>query len=116
MMQISRTVPGLILTIMLVLGAATFGQATPPPNPMHPSFKLLDTQGKIIRQAGMEPDQQKTCGQCHDTNFIAGHTLPAHQQNHVSCLSCHFECDQPPECGKVTWTAEDFEPDGMLKR
>ena len=116
MMQISRTVPCLILTLILVLGVATLSPATPPPNPMHPSFKLLDAQGKIIRQAGMEPDQQKTCGQCHDTNFIAGHTLPAHQQKNISCLSCHFECEKSLDCGKVTFTAEAFEPDGMLKR
>ena len=64
----------------------------------------------------MEPDQQKTCGQCHDTAFIAGHTIPAHQQKNISCLSCHFECEKSIDCGKVTFTAEAFEPDGMLKR
>ena len=116
MIQISRTVPCLILTLILVLGAATLSPATPPPNPMHPSFQLLDAQGKIIRQAGMEPDDQKTCGQCHDTTFIAGHSIPAHQQKNLSCLSCHFECEKSLDCGKVTFTAEAFEPDGMLKR
>jgi thiosulfate reductase cytochrome b subunit/mono/diheme cytochrome c family protein len=116
MIQISRTVPCLILTLILVLGAATLSPAAPPPNPMHPSFQLVDAQGKIIRQAGMEPDDQKTCGQCHDTTFIAGHSIPAHQQKNLSCLSCHFECEKSLDCGKVTFTAEAFEPDGMLKR
>jgi thiosulfate reductase cytochrome b subunit/mono/diheme cytochrome c family protein len=116
MIQISRTRSCLILTMILVLGAATISPATPPPNPLHPTFQLLDPRGKIIRQAGMEPDQEKTCGQCHDTAFITGHTIPAHQQKNISCLSCHFECDKAIECGKVTWSAEAFEPDGMLKR
>jgi len=116
MMQISRIVSSLILTMMLVLGSSTLSPAAPPPNPMHPSFQLLDAQGKIIRQAGMEPDQNKTCGQCHDTAFIAGHTIPAHQEKNISCLACHFECDTVIDCGKVTWTVDDFEPDGKLKR
>jgi thiosulfate reductase cytochrome b subunit/mono/diheme cytochrome c family protein len=116
MMQISRPRSILILTLFLVLGAASLSLATPPPNPMHPSFQLLDAQGKIIRQAGMEPDEPKTCGQCHDTTFIAGHSIPAHQQKNLSCLSCHFECEKSLDCGKVTFTAEAFEPDGMLKR
>ena len=116
MMQMSRTMPCLIFTVILVFGAVTLSPAVPPPNPIHPSFQLLDAQGKIIRQAGIEPDQDKTCGQCHDTAFIAGHTIPAHEQRNISCLTCHFECDKPYECGKVTWSPEAFEPDGMLKR
>ncbi len=116
MMQISRPMSCLVLTLVLVLGIATLSPGTPPPNPMHPPFQLLDAQGKIIRQAGMEPDEQKTCGQCHDTTFIAGHTIPAHQQKNISCLSCHFECEKSLDCGKVTFTAEAFEPNGMLKR
>lgn len=116
MMQLSCARLGMIFTIILVLGAATISLAAPPPNPLHPSFQLLDPQGNIIRQAGMEPDQEKTCGQCHDTAFIVGHTIPAHQQRNISCLSCHFECDKAIECGKVTWTDDAFEPNGMLKR
>ena len=46
MMQISRTVSCLILTVILVLGAATLSSAVPPPNPMHPSFQLLGCPGQ----------------------------------------------------------------------
>ena len=115
MLQMIRAVFCLIFTAFLVLGVATLSQAAKP-NPMHPSFQLLDAQGNIIRQAGLEPDQNKTCGQCHDTAFIAGHNLAAHQQKGLSCLACHFECDRASDCGKVTWPAEAFEPDGLLKR
>jgi thiosulfate reductase cytochrome b subunit len=114
--MISRILTWLVLTFIPVLGAATLSLAAPPPNPLHPTFQLLDPQGKIIRQAGIEPDQKKTCGQCHETAFITGHAIPAHQQKNISCLACHFECDKAIDCGKVTWTAEAFEPDGMLKR
>ena len=116
MLPITRFGSYAILAIILLLGAATVSSAVPPPNPLHPTFQLLDAQGKIIRQAGIEPDQEKTCGQCHDTAFISGHAIPAHQQKNISCLSCHFECDKALECGKVEFTAEAFEPDGMLKR
>ncbi len=80
------------------------------PNPMHPAFKLLDAQGEMIRQGGKEPDQVRTCGQCHSTAFIAGHNLPAHQQRKVTCLSCHYEG------GKANWGSEALESNGMLKR
>jgi thiosulfate reductase cytochrome b subunit/mono/diheme cytochrome c family protein len=115
-MQISRPLSSLTIVLILVLGAASFSLATPPPNPLHPSFKLLDAQGDVIQKAGIDPNQQKTCGQCHDTAFITGHTILAHQQKNISCLACHFKCDRSIDCGKVTFTADAFEPDGMLKR
>jgi len=110
-----RATYGLLLIVLLVLGVPTISLAVKP-NPMHPSFKLLDAQGNVIRQAGMEPDENKTCGQCHDTSFISGHTIRGHQQKNLSCLSCHYECDRAIDCGKVAWTVEAFEPDGTLKR
>ena len=116
MLPVNRLGLCVMLAIIVVLGAAAISSAVPPPNPLHPTFQLLDEHGKIIRQAGIEPDQEKTCGQCHDTAFITGHAIPAHQQKNISCLSCHFECDKALECGKVAFTAEAFEPDGMLKR
>jgi formate dehydrogenase gamma subunit len=114
-LQIIRAKYCLILLAFLVLGVPTLSLAAKP-NPMHPSFHLLDAQGKIIRQAGVEPDELKTCGQCHDTAFIGGHTLAAHKDKNISCLSCHYECDRAIDCGKINWTAAAFEPDGKLKR
>ena len=109
MSRTSRLVNYLILTVVLVLGASPL-LAESRPNPMHPAFQLLDTQGKMIRQKGQEPDQIRTCGQCHDTAFIAGHNLPAHQQSQVTCLSCHYEG------GKVNWGAAAFESNGLVTR
>jgi thiosulfate reductase cytochrome b subunit/mono/diheme cytochrome c family protein len=114
-LQMTRAKYCLILLTVLVLGVPKLSLAAKP-NPMHPTFHLLDAQGNVIRQAGMEPDENKTCGQCHDTAFIAGHTIPAHQRQNITCLSCHYECDRAIDCGKITWTADAFEPDGLLKR
>ena len=105
----SRLVNFLVLAAFLVLGASTPSPASLP-NPMHPAFQLLDAQGNPMRQGGKEPDQNKTCGQCHATAFIVGHSMPAHQQGKVTCLACHYEG------GKVTWSAEAFESNGMVKR
>src|SRR5512146_2467778 len=109
MSRTSRRAYYLILAVVLVLGASPL-MAEPRPNPMHPAFQLLDARGKMIRQGGVEPDQIQTCGQCHDTAFIAGHNLPAHQQSQLSCLSCHFEG------GQVNWSAAAFEANGLVKR
>ena len=109
MRRTSRLVHYLILTVVLVLGASPL-MAESRPNPMHPAFQLLDAQGKMIRPGGQEPDQVQTCGQCHSSPFIAGHNLPAHQQQGVSCLSCHFEG------GEVNWRSVALDADGMVKR
>ncbi len=108
MSRISPTVTYLVMTLCLVAGAVLRAEARP--NPMHPPFQLLDAQGKAILPGGQEPDQHRTCGQCHATAFIQGHTLPGHQQSQATCLDCHYEG------GKVKWTSEAVEPDGLVKR
>ena len=85
MSRIKRLVNCLVLIAGFVLMASPL-LAESRPNPMHPAFQLLDAQGKVLRPGGTEPDQVQTCGQCHDTAFIAGHNLPAHQQVGLSCL------------------------------
>ena len=131
MIRKSRVVKYVILTVFFVLGtsgAVTAGQdghagsppkasaAWPaqnfagPPNPMHPAFKLLDAQGETILHAEKEPDQVRTCGQCHSTAFISEHGLPVHQHSKATCLSCHYEG------GKANWGPEALESNGMVKR
>ncbi len=109
MSQKSRIMYWLILAAFLILWMSPLS-AESRPNLMHPAFQGLDAQGRMIRPGGQEPDQVQTCGQCHATAFIAGHNLPAHQQNKVSCLSCHFEG------GKANWSSTAFESNGMVKR
>ena len=105
-----RTTLNLALAAFLLSTTALASDAGSSPNPIHPSFRLLDAKGVVIHQVGRAPDQIRTCGQCHSTAFIIKHNLPAHQQHKIDCLTCHYEG------GKADWNAGSFEPDGMLKR
>ncbi len=109
MIRKSQMVKSLIFTACFLTVAITL-RAEPEPNPMHPAFKLLDARGEVIQQGGKEPDQIRTCGQCHSAAFISDHNLPAHQQRKIACLSCHYEG------GKANWSSEAFESNGTIKR
>ena len=69
-------------------------QATP--SPMHPAYALLDANGTPVVESGQPADLVKTCGQCHDTNFIVSHAthkkaedIPGFQGMTASCYLCH---------------------------
>jgi len=74
----------LLITGLLVL-ALTFGirsaLAQPEPAPiqqasvLHPTFALLDLDGKNVLETGGAVSTMQTCGQCHDTEFIQGHAF-----------------------------------------
>jgi thiosulfate reductase cytochrome b subunit len=44
-------------------------------SPLHPTFALLDESGANVLAANAAVSTMKTCGQCHDTAFIAGHSF-----------------------------------------
>jgi len=44
---------------------------------LHPNFALLDAQSVNVLQSGRAVSSMKTCGQCHDTDFIASHAFHA---------------------------------------
>lgn len=44
---------------------------------LHPSFALLDGTGTNVLKSGQALSTMKTCGQCHDTAFIASHAFHA---------------------------------------
>src|SRR6266540_3333043 len=50
---------------------APFGQTSP----LHPTFALLDENGKNVLTSGAAVSTMKTCGQCHDTDFIQSHAF-----------------------------------------
>ena len=109
MIRKSQMVKSLILTACFLAVAITL-KAEQETNPMHPAFKLLDARGEVIQQEGKEPDQIRTCGQCHSAAFVSEHNLPAHQQRKIACLSCHYEG------GKANWNSGAFESNGTIKR
>jgi thiosulfate reductase cytochrome b subunit len=44
---------------------------------IHPTFALLDANGVNVLESGLAVSTMKTCGQCHDTGFIASHSYHA---------------------------------------
>ena len=48
-------------------------------SPLHPSFALLDMEGQNVLDSGQAVSTMQTCGQCHDTQFIASHNFHAPQ-------------------------------------
>jgi thiosulfate reductase cytochrome b subunit len=75
----------ILAVLLLALGALAlppvFAQreqpAPPPANTMHPTFPLLDAAGDNVLDSGAPVSAMVTCGACHDTAFIAGHSFHA---------------------------------------
>lgn len=44
-------------------------------SPLHPTFALLEANGKNVLETGSAVSTMKTCGQCHDTQFIQSHAF-----------------------------------------
>lgn len=44
-------------------------------SPLHPTFPLLDENGDHVLDSGHPVSTMKTCGTCHDTEFIAEHSF-----------------------------------------
>lgn len=61
---------------------------------MHPAFKLLDAQGQSVVTAATPVSTMRTCGGCHDTQYIAEHTdHGGHGQQpkpEMNCFLCHL--------------------------
>ena len=65
---------GLALFIVNPIVAQDFIESE---NRLHPSFPLLDSAGVNVLESGNPISTMQTCGTCHDTDFIADHSLHA---------------------------------------
>ncbi len=68
----------LVLTLGVGINAALARpQAAPAAQTaiQHPNFALLDSNGVSVLESGGAVSTMKTCGQCHDTNFIQSHAF-----------------------------------------
>ena len=67
----------LITGVLLVQDALARGQASPAEltSPLHPNFALLDKNGVNVLESAAPLSTVQTCGQCHDTDFIAKHSF-----------------------------------------
>ncbi len=69
-----------ILIIALGIGIGTALAARPNApvaeiSPIHPTFGLLDEDGAQVLKSGKDVSTIRTCGQCHDTDFIQTHAF-----------------------------------------
>src|SRR6185436_4254278 len=76
----------LLITIRLLLSITAFlgirsALAKPGSAPvqqassLHPTFALLDEAGRNVLETSTAVSTMKTCGQCHDTDFIQSHAF-----------------------------------------
>lgn len=80
---------GCFLLLLMLLGAASLllgsdqaaAQSTPPTagplSPLHPTFTMLDAEGRNVLDSGAPVSTMRTCGSCHDAAFIADHSFHA---------------------------------------
>ncbi len=70
-----------LLASAAALGAVnSTGRLAPPASPssmkaLHPDFALLDADGVNVLRSGRAVSTMKSCGQCHDSGFIASHAF-----------------------------------------
>ncbi|MCA9901759.1 MAG: hypothetical protein KC433_26445, partial [Anaerolineales bacterium] len=69
------------LAALLLIAQQTLAQdetpvdPTPTGPPLHPNFALLDADGNNVLDSGEAISTMNTCGNCHDTAFIAEHSF-----------------------------------------
>jgi len=64
-----------LTSLALILALFTLGVASAQPSPIHPTFPLLDADGVNVLESGKPVSVMKTCGGCHDSQFIAKHSF-----------------------------------------
>ena len=61
---------GVILFSLTLTGGNATAQT-----PLHPTFPFLDADGGNVLDSGKPVSTMQTCGQCHNTEFIANHSF-----------------------------------------
>ncbi|MDD4880755.1 MAG: cytochrome b/b6 domain-containing protein [Gallionellaceae bacterium] len=83
MKTVVRVLGAALLASVTVLAAAnpatqvTASAPQPSMRSLHPNFALLDANAVNVLKSGQPVSTMKTCGQCHDTGFIASHAFHA---------------------------------------
>jgi thiosulfate reductase cytochrome b subunit len=70
-----------LAVLVLVLGALLMGTTASAQggDPLHPTIPLLDEDGNNVLDTGKPVSTMKTCGGCHDTQFIEEHNFHSQQ-------------------------------------
>jgi hypothetical protein len=64
---------GFLASVAMVAAAAAPLAQRPVVKSLHPDFAMLDAAGANVLASGRGVSTMKSCGQCHDTGFIASH-------------------------------------------
>ncbi len=71
----------LLMTVTAVIVQLVSARSTSSPqqqiSQLHPTFALLDAGERNVLESGEPVSPMATCGQCHDTEFIASHSFHA---------------------------------------
>ncbi|PJF41312.1 MAG: hypothetical protein CUN55_11835 [Phototrophicales bacterium] len=96
-----------ILLIALGVAVITAALFWPSPtataqSPLHPSVRLLDSEGKSVLETGQPVSATKTCGTCHNTDFITEHSDHSPRifgGTEINCFMCHL--DNPDNAARI---------------
>ena len=66
-----------LVLALVALGGLSGRVAWAQGSPLHPTFALLDATGEPVITTGAPVSTMQTCGQCHDTDYIASHGFHA---------------------------------------
>jgi thiosulfate reductase cytochrome b subunit len=82
-------------------------------NTFHPPFPLLDADGREVMVSGAPMDEMRSCGGCHDTEFIKASSdhmaAGVFEDGAYRCLTCHSEFEPPQD-----WSSLPFAEEGSL--
>ncbi len=79
-------------------------------NAMHPEFIVLDAGGRAVVKSGAPASIERTCGSCHDADYINAHNGHWNARVHATCVDCHLE--------RGTWppAAAALDAEGRVRR
>jgi len=78
-------------------------------NPIHPVFAPLDAEGRKVK-ATADVSLDKTCGACHDAQYISAHSGHASGKAKAACVQCHLDG------GRLEIRPELLDAEGRLRR
>ncbi len=77
---------------------------------LHPPYYLLDAEGNRVEATTGAVSDEKTCGRCHDTDYIRSHDMHRDRGQAISCFQCHLEG------GLAGLGASDFDGEGRVSK
>jgi thiosulfate reductase cytochrome b subunit len=60
-------------------------------NAMHPAVTVLDAEGRAAAKSGGVASVERTCGTCHDAEYINSHSGHWNDRVKATCVECHLE-------------------------